>query len=706
MKSDVIKGRLWRSSMLAGVAISMAVSVAPSYAQDGEIEEIFVTGSRIGRSDLNSMLPVSVYDAQDIALSGEGTLENFIQSIPSVNGYMRGNGINNGTDGRATVSLRGLGAGRTLVLVNGRRPAPTGTGGEVDLNNIPSSIIERVEVLRDGASTIYGSDAIGGVVNLITKRNFEGAEMLLQYDVTDENDGKQYRAAMTIGGNVGRGNIVLNAEYSRRDVIYQGDRDFSDCPLKESGGAIVCGGSGTAYPGHFWAFGESIADGPFTEVWGDGSVVPDGFTFGSGALSPFGVSDQYNYAARSIMVTPQEVYSINGFANYDLWENTWFGDVRGVLETSFTERRSEQLLAPVGTFWGPELSMSQVTDLFGWSPAEAAAFEASVFAFAGEDPVDYVDGLDGIWVARRLAESGGRGSDQHVQSYRIVAGLEGEWDNGWIWDISYNHGSWTNMPLRKGFINQDRVNVLFDSVLCAADADCPGTWNPLLRDTLTPDIINYISTDYSNVNKAKQTIFNANIAGSFDDWLLLDGDISWALGVEHRKASASAVPDAAAALGQIYGVGADKTEGKYHVNEFYGEVSFPIFSGRDYAESLSVDISGRWSEYSTAGNAQNWKVGGEYAPTEDVRFRVSYNTGLRAPGIGEMFSPRVLSAQTYTDPCINYGTSGVSATIQANCAADGLLPNFTLAPTRRPPSLAGTLIWRRKNQKRSWSVLS
>lgn len=726
MKNETIKGRLLRSSILAGVAVSMVSVAAPAFAQEDGVEEIFVTGSRIGRSDLTSALPVSVYDAEDIALSGEGTLENFIQSIPSVNGYMRGSGINNGTDGRATISLRGLGAGRTLVLINGRRPAPTGTGGEVDLNNIPASIIERVEVLRDGASTIYGSDAIGGVVNLITKSNFEGAEITLQHDISDENDGKQYKAAMTIGGNVGRGNIVINAEYTRRDVINQGDRPFSSCPLKESGGELLCGGSGTAYPGHLWAFGTAYNEDPITdindpdfdqdaldnwtqtspyvEIW-DPTDVPDGYTMGSGTPSPFQVSDQYNYAAKSILVTPQEVYSINGFANYDLWEDTWFGDVNAILETSFTERRSEQLLAPVGTFWGPELSTAQIGELFGWDQAAIDQFSADIFALSGAvviDPGSYTGSMwsedypiftsatvDGGWIARRLAEAGGRASSQHVQSYRIVAGLEGEWENGWTWDVSYNHGSWTNMPIRSGFINQDRVGNLFDQALCDADDDCPGIWNLLVKDSLTPEMINYISTDYSNVNKSKQTVFNANIAGSFDDFLLLDGDIGWALGIEHRKARALAVPDAAAALGQIYGVGAEVTEGKYHVSEFYAEVSLPILQGRRYAESLSVDFSGRWSEYSTAGNASNWKVGGEYAPTEDVRIRASYNTGLRAPGIGELFAPQQQSAQSYVDPCLEYATSGVSATIQANCAGDGLPGTFTLGSNQATSLFGG-----------------
>lgn len=210
------------------------------------LEEITVTGSRIVRSDLTSVSPISVFTATDILEAGHVTIEDFVQNMPSVSGGFYGNTVNNGNPGYATVSLRGLGSNRTLVLLNGQRMPSAGSNGFVDLNMIPAGMIERVEVLRDGASTIYGSDAIAGVVNIITKRDLEGAEFRFQYDVTGEGDGEIYQVSGLGGASSDRGNIMFGMDYTERKKIMQGDRGFSECPLFENAdGSLYCGGSGT-----------------------------------------------------------------------------------------------------------------------------------------------------------------------------------------------------------------------------------------------------------------------------------------------------------------------------------------------------------------------------------------------------------------------------------------------------------------------------
>nr|MBP7912113.1 TonB-dependent receptor plug domain-containing protein [Pseudomonadales bacterium] len=214
-------------SVAAAVGAIASTGSLPALAQDPaaeQIEEVVVTGSRIRRTDLTSMSPISVFDEAALDRQGSTTLERFFVSLPSVSGADFGSGVNNGTAGWSTVSLRGLGPTRTLVLLNGNRMASAGVNGFVDLNLIPSSLIERVEVLRDGASTIYGSDAIAGVVNLITKTDFDGVEIEGQYDETGEGDGEQKLFAITFGKSFERGNIVVNAQYQERDEIWQGER--------------------------------------------------------------------------------------------------------------------------------------------------------------------------------------------------------------------------------------------------------------------------------------------------------------------------------------------------------------------------------------------------------------------------------------------------------------------------------------------------
>ena len=231
-------------SLAAYAALGLSTTIlitGNAVAQDDQavenedlLEEVIVTGSRIGRSDMASISPISVFSEADLLESGQVTLEDFIQSIPSVNGGFYGKTVNNGNPGYATVSMRGLGSNRTLVLVDGLRMPSAGTNGFVDLNMIPVIAVERVEVLRDGASTIYGSDAIAGVVNIITKRNYEGAGFRFQYDETGQGDGAIYSASALFGASSDRGDVVFAMEYSKRDKIMQGDRKFSECPLFEN----------------------------------------------------------------------------------------------------------------------------------------------------------------------------------------------------------------------------------------------------------------------------------------------------------------------------------------------------------------------------------------------------------------------------------------------------------------------------------------
>ena len=244
MNSNTFRKSLTAIAVTATLGFPALVAAQDSGADN--VERIQVTGSRIKRTDMETASPITVFDSEAIESSGFTTMEKFVHNIPSMNGGYNGSNTNNGSGGYASANLRGLGSDRTLILLNGRRYASG------DLNSIPMAYIERVEVLRDGASTIYGSDAIAGVINFITKKDFEGAEFSAQYDLTGEGDGETTKLSGVIGASSGKGNVVLALEYQNRNPIWQGDRDFSRIPLSEEGGQIVQGGS-TTIPYSTWS---------------------------------------------------------------------------------------------------------------------------------------------------------------------------------------------------------------------------------------------------------------------------------------------------------------------------------------------------------------------------------------------------------------------------------------------------------------------
>jgi iron complex outermembrane recepter protein len=632
------------------VAACLAVPVYPALAQ--EVEEVIVTGSRLGRSDLDSTLPITVLDETRFQITGYQTIEDFMQDLPMVSGGNFGSTVNNGNPGLATVALRGLGPNRTLVLINGHRPAPVGVDGIVDLNLIPSAIIDRVEVLRDGASTVYGSDAVAGVVNFITKTDFEGVDLTLQYDVTGESDGEQYGLALTIGDTFDRGNFLLSAQITERETIRQGDRGFSACPFNEVDGQIVCAGSGTTYPAAIFPSVDDAAD-----------YIVDQTT---GLARPFATTDTYNFASSSYMVTPQTVRSLYGAANYDLLPEG-FSSVRLSLEGMFANRESDQLLAPEGTFWVPTVPAGHPDNPFG--DAQCAANE---FCTTPQD----------VFIARRIAESEGRRSSQDATSWQIVAGLDGEFENGIFWNVSYNYGDWNDSQRELSRANEPRFNELLDPAACAANAACPGVWNPFAIGTLTPEQQAYAFVNPNESWRSKLRILQFNVGGDSGGFELPGGPIEWAVGFERRSESSSVYPDGAALLGQIFFVTGEITQGSYTVEEPYLEARFPLVGGVRGAELLAIEASVRQSDYDfIEGSDTNAKVALEWAPLTNLRFRAVRGDGFRAPNIGELFSPEQQTAASYNEPCLNWGASS-NQVLRDNCAADGLPPNFSLTSTQ------------------------
>ncbi|NWO02232.1 MAG: TonB-dependent receptor [Idiomarinaceae bacterium] len=635
MKNMTFRKSVTALAVTATLGFPALVAAQENGADD--VERIQVTGSRIKRTDTETASPITVFDAEAIENSGFTSMEKFIHNIPSMNGGYNGSNTNNGSVGYASANLRGLGSSRTLLLINGRRFASG------DLNSIPMAYIERVEVLRDGASTIYGSDAIAGVINFITKKDFEGAEFSAQYDLTGEGDGETTKVSAVIGATSDKGNVTLALEYQNRNTIWQGDRDFSRVPLSESGGELVSGGSSTI-PYGSWSAADP--DSQYNSGNAGTSFVVDPQT---GEVRPYdGQQDAYNFAPASYMVTPQDVFSINASANYELTR-----DLNAFMEGGFTNRQSDQLMAAEGTFWGPTVAADHPDNPIG------------------ED----------TYIYRRLEETGGRSFTQDFSDYRMVFGLEGYLDNGWSWDVSYNYARYVDTRVEYGRANPERFGHILDPALCnneGVNEGCPGLWNPFEAGTLSQELMDYVLVPNSPVDRATTKQLMANLTGDTGSFSLPAGPISWAVGFEKRWEEYQNQPDGGAILGQIYSVAAEPTEGSYDVQEAYLEINAPLLAGLPGVERLDLSAAVRRSDYDFLSAQTTTKFGLEYVPADGMLLRATFAEGFRAPGIGNLYSPQVESNISYTDPCINYGSGSQSQTVKDNCASEGLPGDFSL----------------------------
>ena len=310
-----------RLALVAGATTTvLAAPSAMAFAEEAAAEEkgverIQVTGSRIRRSELTAVTPIIEISAQEFAISGNLNIEQKLAELPSTLPSF-GPSSNNPGDGTATVDLRGLGTSRTLVMVNGRRWVPSNQSGVVDLNTIPASLIENVEIITGGASAVYGSDAIGGVVNFKMKDDFEGVEISTLYDVTTEGDAEKFNLDLTMGGNFAddRGNAVLYVGYSKRESLFQGDRDFASVALTEGDGELVAGGS-SGIPGTRVFGGPTLISGPNA-----GSSLGRFNQDGSG--NTFTGADRFNYAPDNFLQLPQERLTMNAFSHFYINDET------------------------------------------------------------------------------------------------------------------------------------------------------------------------------------------------------------------------------------------------------------------------------------------------------------------------------------------------------------------------------------------------
>ncbi|QSX42040.1 TonB-dependent receptor [Shewanella cyperi] len=652
-----------RFALVAGAATSALAIPAVFAADDGEkVERIEVTGSRIKRADMETASPVSVIDASTIAATGATSIDGILQSMAVAGGAMTNPGINNGSGGNARVNLRGLGTERTLVLVNGRRMIASGTGAasSVDLNTIPVSMIQRIEVLKDGASAIYGTDAISGVVNIILKRDFEGFEVNAQTGMSQHGDGEESSIDLTLGTNFDKGNVVLNMAYTHRGDASQADRDFSDCPISETGpnGAktLYCGGSSFSEGGHVWgnmnhgitatgpdgayAIGDSGHYGHYVDsgkVDKDGNAIPE-FEYFDG-MSEADVSgrggsyhdfvsagdnnDKYNYAKDSYLSTPMERLSLSFAGTYELSDS-----IRFFSEATYTKRWSNQQMAPQ-PIWN--------NDSWVYNPISGGGVDG-VAGWMTDDLLPWAQVGEKLDYGRRMVESGTRDFNQSVDTVRAVVGLEGEFENGWTWDASYNKGKNDSVDTLANLHNIGSINA----------AVLAGEFDPFLQSSwMGESIAPFIYTEV-NSGGSELDIFAASLSGELFE--MPAGFLGFAAGVEHREEAAHYTPDSLTAQGLANDPRVEPTSGSFNVNEAYLELAVPLLNDLPFAEQVDLSAAMRYFDYSTFGDDTTWKLGLTWRLNDQIMVRGGRSTAFRAPTVYELFGGKSPSFEQVQHP--------------------------------------------------------
>ncbi|MGL4984268.1 MAG: TonB-dependent receptor domain-containing protein, partial [Plesiomonas sp.] len=621
--SAAIAFALASAAAIPSVYAEEAQSVAAEEAQGVEkLQKIKVTGSRISRVEVETAQPIQVMSKADIERSGLTSVGDILQRIPAISGQAQSTSVNNGGNGTVTVNLRGLGTQRTLVLVNGRRMVYGGSGANssVDLNTIPVAIIERVEILKNGASSIYGADAVGGVVNIITKSGFDGVELNAQVGQTSKSDAEVHDVSIVAGGSTDVSNYVFSAGLVEEKEAMAGNRSFSNVDYEHDGeGGKFVGGSSRVPWGFFRTSQGVLTKGPE----------------GSATLRPYdSVADAYNYAPANYLKTPSKRWYTSFFGDRSLGQLGVLGETRFFSEASYLNRQSDYLLAAS--------PLAARTDGLG------AISKDNIFNTTGEDIVDWR-----YWTI----EAGGRNREFDSSTSRLVLGFDGQLENSWTWDTAFVYGKTKTTESEQNVFMKDRIN----NAIGATSADgkqCLDSggkviagcvpWNLFGNGGLSQEAIKSASFTRNDNGSNEQQSLEFNLSGDLLEWQA--GTIGFAAGYQVRKESGETNPDALVSLKNATGNAEAPTKGSYDVTSLYGEVIIPLLADKPFVESLEASISSRYDNYSSFGDniAMGYSI--TYRPYSDLMLRGTYSDVFRAPTIADLYSGKTQSFDVLTDP--------------------------------------------------------
>ncbi|MBI1328732.1 MAG: TonB-dependent receptor [Alphaproteobacteria bacterium] len=667
-----------RSVLLMGAASAAALAIAaPAYAQNDAAETVVVTGSRIPQQGLYSSSPVTAIGQQEIKFQGAVSVETLLRDLPAVNADGDNQFTNNGSAGAANIDLRNLGAKRTLVLVDGKRLAPGDAfSGLVDLNQIPSAIVDHIEVLTGGASAVYGSDAVSGVVNLITKRDFEGMLVDAQFKETEYGDGAIFDATAIMGFNSadGRGNVTVYGGYTRRNPIFQGDRKWGEFALQSpyfSGCAAV---SPPIYYGGFCHGGSStMLEGRVTRV--NGSTPPgagpnNAFEFTpAGTLVPWD-GHLFNFAPYNYYQTPNTRYSFGVSGHYEVSKQF---DIYTQLRFSDNQSISQLAPSPLNTtmeinYGNPLMSAQERAILF---PAGGGSGPGGAYLDTDTSLVSF---------AKRLAANGPRVQYDGRTAYEMVIGAKGDLGDGWGYDV---YGAYSRTNQTRHLDGDASFSRFQQGLLVDPMGNCYDTSNGCVpidifhSDGMTQAQVAFFTQSMDAIGTIEEWVLSGSLSGDLGSMGIQSpwakSPVALAMGAEYRQDYSNFQPDDNLGTGNLLGFGQQPAvSGRTHVSEGFAEVRVPVVEDMPFFSQLVVDGAYRYSTYSTSGAVSTYKYGLEWAPTEDVRFRGSFQRAVRAPNIVELFGPVGDSANPATDPCSALGL-GIGYTVSAAlCNATGV----------------------------------
>ena len=638
--------------------------------------DIIVTGTLIRNPNLDSATPVTSIGSAEIQLRQTNTAEQLLRQTPGVSASI-GSSVNNGNGGASFVDLRGLGQNRNIVLLNSARIVPANLNGAVDLNNIPLALLDRVDILTGGASTTYGADAVSGVVNFITKRDFSGVDLNVSEQITDRGDGNVFRADLTLGANFddGRGNAVLSLGYQESDpVFFGGSRERSDLTIDSFDGS-GSGASQTAVPSRFSLSGV-----------GNRNIDPT-----TGALVP--VFALFNFNPFNIFQTPFERFNMYSAARYQVSDAV---EVYG--EGLFSQNTVQTIIAPSGTFATPLFipisnpylpaaaraqfcanndSNPTLTGIQTLTPAQCAA------AAATTDPnnPNYREVISNV--SRRLVEAGGRVSNYQTDIFNFKAGFRGDLTQGLSYDIYGAYGRSTNTQTILNYVFTDRVQQGLRAINTTTCRDSSNGCVPINlfgpSGSISQDQVNFLLVPATSGNRATL----AQVHGVVNAELGSIGGaepVALAVGSEFRKYTAEVFADTLAqdpgALGGAGGATVPVTGG-YRVIEGFGELVVPLLRDSAFFHSLTAEAGVRYSSYkidaagSPSFDAWTYKGGLTWEPVQSLKLRGNYQRAVRAPNIGELFTPNAVGlVNLRNDPC--QGAAPLTnANLRAVCIAQG-----------------------------------
>lgn len=702
-----VGGLLLRASAIALAMPFATTALAQDAESDSDGDIVIVTGTRIQNPNLTAASPVNTIGQEELARKFTPNIERVFRDLPiTIPGD--GENVNNGTAGAATVDLRGLGPNRSLVLIDGKRLVPYNQNGTVDVNTIPLNMIQRVDIITGGASAVYGSDAMSGAINFITRQDFEGAELGASYSLAEQGDGDTYDLNALLGANLdgGRGNVTLSLNYTSRSGVLLANRDFGIVGVDTATGA---GADGNIVPA------PAECDGPFAvAVGGSTTAIPAALDLPGGTLQfrndgTLGARcSVHNFNPFNYYQTPQERFLIAANGHYDINDSVQF-----YMRGTFAGVNIRQQVAPSGLFgnvftvpmMNPFLSaqarqaiLDNVNGVL--SPAFGGTGTAGTFTTTGVQDLnsngvfDLGDSIN-VPIRRRTLELGTRSEEFDNNAFQFVAGFRGDLPfDGWNYDASFQYGETDRTTVRAGYTNVTNIALALNTVnatTCTTPGGATSSGCVPLDifsggfGSITPAMAQFAQAIAFQKQTYSQAVVHASISGPVTNVQLpwASNPLNMAFGVEYREESGALEPDECLKLPPVScqgGAGGNllPISATYKVWDGFVEAILPVVSGKSFFEDFSIEAGYRYSDFNPTESTSAWKAGASWQVTPSLRLRYMEQQAVRTANIAEIGSPITTGLGNATfDPCSVGNPNPITPELIALCESTGVPVGLT-----------------------------